>query len=145
MRGEVRWLHNLLGLLASSSICETAHLDPLRIVEIQPLTTIAYNRSATSISARPVSSWATAPGNCTQRYPIPPPSPQTDTGCCRYLLEHGLKADGRPDPDAKDVAEGGSYETFFTETGNGKYVPRSIFVDLDPSVRGPIPCRAGQH
>jgi tubulin alpha len=54
---------------------------------------------------------------------------------CRYLLEHGLKADGRPDPEAKDAAEGGSFETFFTETGSGKYVPRSIFVDLDPSVR----------
>jgi tubulin alpha len=52
----------------------------------------------------------------------------------RYLLEHGLKADGRPDPDAKDIGEPGSFETFFTETGNGKYVPRSIFVDLDPSV-----------
>jgi len=51
----------------------------------------------------------------------------------RYLLEHGLKADGRPDPDAKDIGEGGSFETFFTETGKGKYVPRSIFVDLDPS------------
>ncbi|KAF2498542.1 tubulin-domain-containing protein [Lophium mytilinum] len=50
-----------------------------------------------------------------------------------YLLEHGLKADGRPDPEAKDLADTGSYETFFTETGNGKYVPRSIFVDLDPS------------
>lgn len=51
----------------------------------------------------------------------------------RYLLEHGLKMDGRPDPDTTATA-GGSYETFFTETGNGKYVPRSIFVDLDPSV-----------
>lgn len=50
-----------------------------------------------------------------------------------YLLEHGLKADGRPDPDAKDIGDGGSFETFFTETGKGKYVPRSIFVDLDPS------------
>jgi hypothetical protein len=57
----------------------------------------------------------------------------------RYLLEHGLKADGRPDPDAKDLNEGGSFETFFTETGSGKYVPRSIFVDLDPSVRRKIP------
>ena len=53
---------------------------------------------------------------------------------CRYLLEHGLKADGRPDPDAKGIGETGSFETFFTETGSGKYVPRSIFVDLDPSV-----------
>lgn len=41
--------------------------------------------------------------------------------------------DGLPDPNAKDIADGGSYETFFTETSNGKYVPRSIFVDLDPS------------
>lgn len=52
----------------------------------------------------------------------------------RYLLEHGLKADGRQDPENKDVAHDGSFETFFTETGSGKYVPRSIFVDLDPSV-----------
>lgn len=53
-----------------------------------------------------------------------------------YLLEHGLKADGRLDPDAVDeVSQSGSFETFFTETSNGKYVPRSIFVDLDPSVR----------
>jgi tubulin alpha len=52
----------------------------------------------------------------------------------RYLLEHGLKADGRVDPDANDIGEAGSYETFFTETASGKYVPRSIFVDLDPSV-----------
>ena len=50
-----------------------------------------------------------------------------------YLLEHGLKADGRIDPDAKNVKPS-SFETVFTETGNGKYVPRSIFVDLDPSV-----------
>lgn len=46
-----------------------------------------------------------------------------------------MKADGRLDPDAGDIGETGSYETFFTETSNGKYVPRSIFVDLDPSVR----------
>jgi tubulin alpha len=51
----------------------------------------------------------------------------------RYLLEHGLKQDGRPDPDAKDIHESGELDTVFTETGNGKYVPRSIFVDLDPS------------
>ncbi len=50
-----------------------------------------------------------------------------------YLLEHGLGADGHPDANAKDVGDGGSFETFFTETSNGKYVPRSIFVDLDPS------------
>jgi tubulin alpha len=60
----------------------------------------------------------------------------TDEECkIRYLLEHGLKPDGCIDPDATDEeAKSGSYETFFTETSNGKYVPRSIFVDLDPSV-----------
>ncbi len=42
-----------------------------------------------------------------------------------YLLEHGLGADGHPDANAKDVGDGGSFETFFTETSNGKYVPRS--------------------
>lgn len=50
-----------------------------------------------------------------------------------YLLEHGLGPDGRPDPNAGDIGEGGSFETFFTETSSGKHVPRSIFVDLDPS------------
>ena len=55
----------------------------------------------------------------------------------RYLLEHGLKPDGCIDPDVTDeAAKSGSYETFFTETSAGKYVPRSIFVDLDPSVCG---------
>jgi tubulin alpha len=54
----------------------------------------------------------------------------------RYLLEHGLKADGHIDAEAaQNVGDAGSYETFFSETANGKYVPRSIFVDLDPSVR----------
>jgi tubulin alpha len=43
--------------------------------------------------------------------------------------------DGRLDPERSEEANlGGSFETFFTETANGKYVPRSIFVDLDPSV-----------
>ncbi|KAJ5612072.1 hypothetical protein N7510_005266 [Penicillium lagena] len=51
-----------------------------------------------------------------------------------YLLEHGLMPNGRLDTNlAEEIGRGGSYETFFTETDNGKYVPRSIFVDLDPS------------
>ena len=41
--------------------------------------------------------------------------------------------DGRPDPDAKALHASGELDTVFTETGSGKYVPRSIFVDLDPS------------
>ncbi|XMA17584.1 hypothetical protein WAI453_010375 [Rhynchosporium graminicola] len=50
-----------------------------------------------------------------------------------YLLEHGLLKDGRPDPAAKALHESGELDTVFAETGNGKYVPRSIFIDLDPS------------
>lgn len=50
-----------------------------------------------------------------------------------YLLEHGLGPDGRPDPNAQDIGDPGSFETFFTETSNGKHVPRALFVDLDPS------------
>lgn len=62
----------------------------------------------------------------------PDPRVQPTLTVNRYLLEHGLQADGKPDPNSKVEAEG-SFNTFFTETGNGKYVPRSIFVDLDPS------------
>ncbi|KAK2629455.1 hypothetical protein QTJ16_000275 [Diplocarpon rosae] len=50
-----------------------------------------------------------------------------------YLLEHGLGKDGRPDPAAKVLHDSGELDTVFTETGSGKYVPRSLFVDLDPS------------
>jgi tubulin alpha len=50
-----------------------------------------------------------------------------------YLLEHGLTPDGRRDPNNHDEGLDASFDTFFNETGNGKYVPRSIFVDLDPS------------
>lgn len=48
-------------------------------------------------------------------------------------MEHGLGADGRPDPNLKDIGDPGSFETFFTETSGGKHVPRSLFIDLDPS------------
>ena len=51
----------------------------------------------------------------------------------RYLLEHGLTRDGKPDPDAQALHESGELDTVFTETNSGKFVPRSIFVDLDPS------------
>jgi len=47
-----------------------------------------------------------------------------------YGLEHGINPDGScgvPDSDA-------DYTAFYQETGNGKYVPRSVFLDLEPSV-----------
>ena len=51
----------------------------------------------------------------------------------RYLAEHGLGPDGRPDPNATVENSDNSFQTFFSETNSGKHVPRSIFVDLDPS------------
>uniref|UniRef100_A0A671YEY7 Tubulin/FtsZ GTPase domain-containing protein n=1 Tax=Sparus aurata TaxID=8175 RepID=A0A671YEY7_SPAAU len=34
-----------------------------------------------------------------------------------------------------------SFNTFFSETGAGKYVPRAIFVDLEPTVIGELPSK----
>jgi tubulin alpha len=55
-----------------------------------------------------------------------------------YTLEHGLGPDGRIlDTSASKREEerlAGGFSTFFSETGAGKYVPRSIYVDLEPNV-----------
>ena len=53
-----------------------------------------------------------------------------------YCLEHGIAPDGTM-PSDKTIGEGDdSFNTFFSETGSGKHVPRAIFVDLEPSVIG---------
>ena len=53
-----------------------------------------------------------------------------------YCLEHGIQPDGQM-PSDKSVGGGDdSFNTFFSETGAGKHVPRAIFVDLEPSVVG---------
>jgi len=49
-----------------------------------------------------------------------------------YCLEHGIQPDGRMQNTKHDE----SFTTFFSETGAGKYVPRAIFVDLEPTVIG---------
>ena len=51
-----------------------------------------------------------------------------------YCLEHGIYPDGQmPSDDTIGVGDD-SFNTFFSETGSGKHVPRAIFVDLEPSV-----------
>merc|ERR1711915_566075 len=51
-----------------------------------------------------------------------------------YCLEHGIQPDGQM-PSDKTLGDGDdSFNTFFSETGNGKHVPRAIFVDLEPTV-----------
>jgi len=53
-----------------------------------------------------------------------------------YCLEHQIGKDGTP-IEKKDGRRGlseESYSTFFSETSSGKLVPRSIYIDLEPTV-----------
>ena len=43
-------------------------------------------------------------------------------------------------PSDKTIGGGDdSFNTFFSETGAGKHVPRAVFVDLEPTVVGKRP------
>lgn len=53
-----------------------------------------------------------------------------------YRLEHSIDADGT----ASEKSDTGA---FFNDTGNGKFVPHSVFVDLEPTVIDEI--RTGRH
>merc|ERR1712159_796058 len=67
---------------------------------------------------------------------------QTGNSCWElYCLEHGIQPDcvtsmrsGQMPPEADSGVEDDSFNTFFSETGAGKYVPRCIFLDLEPTV-----------
>ena len=52
-----------------------------------------------------------------------------------YCLEHGIQPDGTVATDSRSLTDS-SFSTFFSDTGAGRYVPRSIFIDLEPSVIG---------
>ncbi len=41
---------------------------------------------------------------------------------------------GQMPPEADSGVEDDSFNTFFSETGAGKHVPRCIFLDLEPTV-----------
>jgi len=50
-----------------------------------------------------------------------------------YCLEHGIQPDGQM-PSDKTVGGGDdAFNTFFSETGAGKHVPRCVFLDLEPT------------
>jgi len=51
-----------------------------------------------------------------------------------FCLEHGIRPDGMMDEEHAEEHKNDSLSTFFSETSTGKLVPRSIFVDLEPSV-----------
>ena len=48
-----------------------------------------------------------------------------------FCLEHGIQPDGQM-PSDKTIGGGDdAFNTFFSETGAGKHVPRTVFVDLE--------------
>jgi len=49
-----------------------------------------------------------------------------------FCLEHGIQPDGTM-PDESEHSDMG-FNTFFYETGNKRHVPRTVFVDLEPTV-----------
>ena len=62
---------------------------------------------------------------------------QIGNGCWElYCLEHGIQPDGQMPSDRTLGVADDSFNTFFSETGSGKHVPRAIFVDLEPTVVG---------
>lgn len=52
-----------------------------------------------------------------------------------FCLEHGIQPDGCIPSDKQDQIDE-SFSTFFSDTGNGRHVPRAVMVDLEPTVVG---------
>jgi len=51
-----------------------------------------------------------------------------------YCLEHGIQPDGQMPSDQTIGGGDDSYNTFFSETGAGKHVPRCVYIDLESTV-----------
>ena len=49
-----------------------------------------------------------------------------------YCLEHGITPDGEL-PNQLSNKSDTAFNTFFSEVGSGKHVPRCVFVDLEPT------------
>lgn len=62
-----------------------------------------------------------------------------------YCLEHGIQPDGQMPSDKTVGCGDDSFNTFFSETGSGKHVPRAVFVDLEPTVVGKFVLCASRH
>ncbi|VUZ44334.1 unnamed protein product, partial [Hymenolepis diminuta] len=60
-----------------------------------------------------------------------------------YCLEHGIRPDGQIPSDVAIGSFEDSFSTFFSETDAGKYVPRALMIDLEPTVVDEI--RAGTY
>merc|ERR1719461_529866 len=51
-----------------------------------------------------------------------------------YCLEHGISCSGKIANDTSPGVEEDAFNTFFSETQNGKHVPRAVMADLEPTV-----------
>ncbi|CAJ1412673.1 unnamed protein product, partial [Effrenium voratum] len=73
--------------------------------------------------------WALAPGFVLEG------GVQIGNACWElFCLEHGIQPDGQM-PSDKTIGGGDdAFNTFFSETGAGKHVPRCVMVDLEPTV-----------
>jgi len=63
-----------------------------------------------------------------------------------YCLEHGIRADGSMSNEKignNNKKGDDAFNTFFSETGGGKHVPRSVFLDLEPTVIDEV--RSGKY
>ncbi|THD19593.1 Tubulin alpha chain [Fasciola hepatica] len=59
---------------------------------------------------------------------------QTGNACWElYCLEHGILPDGLL-PDGNGTHFDDSFQTLFYETGAGKFIPRAVLADLEPTV-----------
>lgn len=59
-----------------------------------------------------------------------------------YCLEHGIKQDGHFN-EQRIGDDDSTFHTFFSESQAGKFVPRSIFVDTEPTVIDEV--RSGEY
>ena len=48
-----------------------------------------------------------------------------------FCLEHGIQQDGHM--SSNEETKDDSFSAFFSETKNGKFVPRAVFVDSEPT------------
>lgn len=60
-----------------------------------------------------------------------------------YCLEHGILPDGTMSPNKQKTSREEDFSTFFSESGSGKYVPRAVYVDLEPNVIDQV--RTGEY
>jgi tubulin alpha len=58
----------------------------------------------------------------------------TTSSCPSHFVEHGINPDGQMPSEKVHGGGDDSFNTFFSETGAGKHVPRTVFVDLEPTV-----------